>query len=135
MFVKSPPYKEEEASREWGTVPNYLEDIIGERCRYVKYNICFSCNEFYPQRGKVKCIRQRYSKHGYFKEHTTTDYRQVNTARKQSERKLLNDYITEHGCSPPPRKNQVPLGIFFTPTIRSDSTNNRSDAIIGPKIS
>ena len=63
----------------------------------------------------------------------TTYYHQVYTARNQAKRKRLNDYIIEHGCYPPPCKKQVPLSVFFTPTIRSDSTNNRSDEMIGPK--
>ena len=99
--------------QEWGPVPNELEDIIGERCTDGKYIICSSYNEFDPQRGKVKCSCQRYFGYGSFKEHTTTDYHKVNTARNQAERKRLNDYIIEHGCSPPPCKKQVPLSTFF----------------------
>ena len=134
MFGNSPPERGEEAPQEWVPVPNNLEYIIGEICTDGKYIICISCNEFDPQCGKLKCIRKCYFNYGSFKEHMTTDYHQVNTAVNQEKRKRLNNYIIENGCSPTPRKKHVPLSTFFTPTIRSDSMNNRSDAIIGPKI-
>ena len=112
MFGNSPPERREEAPQEWVPVPNELEYIIGDRCTYGKYIICISCNEFDPQRGKVKYICQRYFKYVSFKEHMTTYYHQVNTDINQAKIKRLNNYIIENECYPPRRKKQVPLSTF-----------------------